>query len=68
MKFPAFLSVLAASVFLSITVVPAQTRWNIADDGSIVYTNGSAVYHLGADGKPVELCVGKMIEHVAVVG
>jgi hypothetical protein len=42
--------------------------YDIADDGSIVYTNGSAVYHLAADLQPLELCRGKMIEHLAVVG
>jgi hypothetical protein len=41
--------------------------FDLADDGSIVYTNGSAVYHRTADGTIAELCRGKMIEHVSVV-
>ena len=41
--------------------------YDVADDGSIVYTNGSAVYHRAPDGTVTELCRGKMIEHVSVV-
>jgi hypothetical protein len=41
--------------------------FDLADDGSIVYTNGSAVYHRAPDGVITELCRGKMIEHVSVV-
>ena len=44
--------------------------FDVAEDGSIVYTSGGAVYHLGAgdSAAAMELCRGKMIEHVSVVG
>ena len=41
--------------------------YDVADDGSIVYTNGGAVYHRSTDGTTNEVCRGKMIEHVSVV-
>jgi hypothetical protein len=43
--------------------------FDVAEDGSIVYTSGGAVYHLPTGGTAAsELCRGKMIEHVSVVG
>jgi hypothetical protein len=40
--------------------------YDLCDDGGVVYTNGSAVFHLDAGGTRQQLCTGKLIEHVAV--
>lgn len=42
--------------------------WDLCEDGSVVYTNGSAVYHRQADGKRTLLAEGKLVEHVAALG
>ena len=42
--------------------------FDLADDGTIVYTNGSAVFRLSTDGKSEQLCTGRLIEHVSTVG
>jgi hypothetical protein len=42
--------------------------FDLAEDGSIIYSNGSTIYQIGADGKSSgAICTGKMIEHVSVV-
>lgn len=38
--------------------------FDLADDGSIVYTNGSAVFHLNRGGGSRELCRGRLVEQV----
>lgn len=42
--------------------------YDVCADGSVVYTNGTAVYHREADGRKRQLCEGKLIEHVVVTG
>jgi hypothetical protein len=42
--------------------------FDVAEDGAVVYTNGSAVYLIGAEGKRRRLCVDAGIEQVVVVG
>jgi hypothetical protein len=41
--------------------------FDLAADGTIVYTNGSAIYTISADGKRERLLVGNLIESVALV-
>jgi hypothetical protein len=41
--------------------------FDVADDGAVVYTNGTAVYELGADRKRTRLCDGDLIEQVALL-
>jgi hypothetical protein len=42
--------------------------FDLCEDGSVVYTNGAAVYHISRDGRRDEICRGKMIEHVIAAG
>ncbi|HEY7116495.1 MAG TPA: hypothetical protein VH475_07915 [Tepidisphaeraceae bacterium] len=42
--------------------------FDLAPDGSLVYTNGRAVYHLDAAGNRTTLCTDKMIERLIVAG
>jgi len=42
--------------------------FDLCGDGSVVYTNGRGVYHLGVDGKREVLCKDQMIERVVVAG
>jgi hypothetical protein len=42
--------------------------FDLCGDGSVVYTNGRAVYHLGAAGTREVLCKDQMIERVVVAG
>src|SRR6185503_5267171 len=42
--------------------------FDVADDGAVVYTNGSAVYLIDAAGMRTRLCVDAGIEQVVVVG
>lgn len=42
--------------------------YDLAEDGSVVYSNGSAVYLRSPDGRTSQICTGKLVEHVAVVG
>jgi hypothetical protein len=41
--------------------------YDLAEDGSIVYTNGSAIYRLDAGGHSERLLVGDLIEQVAIL-
>lgn len=38
--------------------------YDVAGDGSIVYTNGGAIYHLGPNGERTKICDGAYISHV----
>src|SRR2546423_13280585 len=50
-------------------LAPGVLSDGAADDGAIVYTNGSAIFHLARDaGAPEQILTGKMIEHLSVVG
>lgn len=42
--------------------------YDLCEDGSVVFTNGSAVYHRDAAGKRRLLHEGRLIEHVVAVG
>jgi hypothetical protein len=42
--------------------------FDLGDDGSVVLTNGSAIDHLGADGKRARLWRGEVIEQVVALG
>lgn len=41
--------------------------FDLAADGTIVYTNGSAIYRISADGKRERLLVGNLIESVTLI-
>lgn len=41
--------------------------YDLCPDGSVIYTNGTAIYHRGADGKPTRLLTDDLIEQVAVL-
>jgi hypothetical protein len=41
--------------------------YDLAADGTIVFSTGSAVFTLGADGRREKLCDGSMIESVVCV-
>lgn len=42
--------------------------FDLAEDGSLVYTNGNAIWRMGDDGKKERLCVDRQIEQVVAVG
>jgi hypothetical protein len=42
--------------------------YDLAGDGSVVFTDGSRVYHAVPGGERRQLCTGKLIEHVSVTG
>jgi hypothetical protein len=42
--------------------------FDLADNGEIIYTNGSAVFRLGSDGKSEKVLADKMISQIAFVG
>jgi hypothetical protein len=39
----------------------------LANDGTIVYTNGSAIFQITPQGKHERLYVGKLIEFLALI-
>jgi hypothetical protein len=41
--------------------------FDLADDGALVYTNGAAIWALGADGTKERLCVDRQVEQVVAV-
>jgi hypothetical protein len=41
--------------------------FDLADDGAVVYTNGTGVFRLDDHGNSQQLCVGKLIEQVTVL-
>ncbi len=41
--------------------------YDLCPDGSVVYADGSAVYHLGPDKVPTRICRGKLIERVTAL-
>ena len=41
--------------------------YDVCPDGSIIYTNGSAIFHLAQDGKSTRLLTDDLIEQVAVL-
>jgi hypothetical protein len=50
------------------TLASAVLSFDVGEDGSVVYTNGSGIYVLGADGARRRLCADRGIEQVVVVG
>lgn len=41
--------------------------YDVAEDGSIVYTNGGAIYRVDADGQRTKVCDGQYISHVIAI-
>ena len=41
--------------------------YDVADDGSVVYTNGGAIYHMNAGGERTKVCDGQYISHVITI-
>ena len=41
--------------------------YDLALDGTIIYTNGSAIYAIRSDGSRDRLCVGNWIESVSIL-
>jgi hypothetical protein len=42
--------------------------YDLCPDGSVIHTNGTAVFHRPLTGEPRQLCAGKMIERVTCAG
>lgn len=42
-------------------------NYDLAPDGTIVYTNGSAIFHIAPNGVSAKLCQGKLVESVVVI-
>ena len=42
--------------------------YDLCPDGSVVYTNGTAIFHRSITGEPRQLCAAKMIERVTCTG
>lgn len=40
--------------------------FDLCANGTLVYTDGTGVYHLSPDGKPTPLCDGTLVEHVTL--
>ena len=49
------------------TLARSVLSFDMTAEGHILYSNGSAVYHLDADGNPNRLCASKLIEHIAAL-
>lgn len=41
--------------------------YDVAEDGSVVYTNGGAIYHVNAAGERTKVCDGQYISHVIAI-
>lgn len=41
--------------------------YDLCPDGSIIYTNGTSVFHLRPGGEPREICAGHLVERVAAL-
>lgn len=50
------------------TLARGVVSYDLCPDGSVVYTNGTAVFHLADGGAARQLCEGKLIEHVVFAG
>jgi hypothetical protein len=46
------------------TLASHVVSFDLCPDGSVVYTNGAAVYHLDAAGERTEVCASRLIERV----
>lgn len=49
------------------TLAKGVSSYDVAADGSIVYTNGGAIYHLTPDGARTKVCDGQYISHVIAI-
>lgn len=47
-------------------VAEGVVSFDLTPDGGVIYTNGSAVFHVSPQGRRETLCRARMIEHVAV--
>lgn len=50
------------------TLARGVVSYDLAPDGTVVYSNGNALYALSPEGKRVRLCRGERITEVVVVG
>jgi glycine/D-amino acid oxidase-like deaminating enzyme len=41
--------------------------YDVAADGSVVYTNGGAIYQVSAAGERTKVCAGQYIAHVIAI-
>ncbi|MBE9029626.1 hypothetical protein IQ266_07775 [filamentous cyanobacterium LEGE 11480] len=41
-------------------------NYDLAMDGTIVYTNGSEIFRLVPGGQPEQLCAGKLVESLVM--
>jgi hypothetical protein len=46
------------------TIAKGVGCYDVSEDGTIVYTNGGAIYHVDADGARTKVCDGQYISHV----
>ena len=42
--------------------------YDVTDDATVVYSDGAGIFQLDEQGKPTELCRGRMVERVSVIG
>ena len=49
------------------TIAKSVGAYDLAEDGSIVYSTGNAVYHLDPDGRRTRICEGAAITHVVLL-
>lgn len=49
------------------TLAAAVLAFDLAPDGSLVYTNGSEIFHLSADGKPARVCTHSMVQQIVAL-
>jgi hypothetical protein len=49
------------------TLASHVVSFDLCEDGAVIYTNGAAVYHVGATGDRTEICASRLIERVVRV-
>jgi hypothetical protein len=49
-------------------LAPGVLSFDLAPDGTVVYTNGSEIFTISDGGKPERLCAHRMIQHVMALG
>jgi hypothetical protein len=49
-------------------VATSVLAYDLLADGSVVYSNGTAIFHRDPAGGVTEVCTGKLIERVVAVG
>jgi hypothetical protein len=46
---------------------PIRLAYDVAPDGSVIFSNGSAVYRIGPNGRQERLSMDRLIEQVVVL-